>query len=104
MTRKSNQESICDRKRSSIIGMHVHPLSPATSQNPIGQAVQMATTQGLLLLVPPQQQDTCPVCGHMQSGGWRFCSNCGTRLRCPSCNTQSLGKNYCHNCGLALKS
>jgi hypothetical protein len=41
-----------------MIGMHAHPLTPSTSQNPIGQAVQLAITQGLLLLVPSQLQDT----------------------------------------------
>ncbi|TMI28499.1 hypothetical protein E6H30_01040 [Candidatus Bathyarchaeota archaeon] len=87
-----------------MIGMHAHQPTQATGQNPLGQAVQMATTQGLLLLVPPQLQDICPICGHMQFAGWRFCSSCGTRLRCPSCNAQSLGKNYCHNCGIALRS
>ncbi|TMI13391.1 zinc ribbon domain-containing protein [Candidatus Bathyarchaeota archaeon] len=87
-----------------MIGMHAHQLTPVAAHIPLGQAVQSASTMGLLLLVPPQPQETCPVCGHVQSAGWRFCSNCGTRLRCPSCKAQSLGMNYCHNCGTRLKS
>ncbi|TMI19333.1 zinc ribbon domain-containing protein [Candidatus Bathyarchaeota archaeon] len=87
-----------------MTGMHVHQPISVTAQTPLGQAMQSASTMGLLLLVPPQPQETCPLCGHVQSAGWRFCSNCGTRLRCPSCSTQSLGKNYCHNCGTRLRS
>ena len=84
-------------------GMHVQPMH-VNGQSPIGHAVQLASTQGLLLLIPPQPQDTCPVCGHTQQIDWRYCSQCGIKLRCTTCNTLSLGKNYCHNCGTALKS
>jgi len=50
-----------------MIGMHVHQPIPVAGQSPLGQAVQSASTMGLLLLVPPQPQETCPACGHVQS-------------------------------------
>jgi len=84
--------------------MHANQPMQGNGQNPLGQAVQLASTQGLLLLVPPQPQNTCPACGHMQQAGWRYCGQCGIKLRCPACNNLSLGKNYCHNCGTSLKS
>jgi double zinc ribbon protein len=101
------QESISATRTSVLIErMHRH-MAPQNQapQTPLGQAASFATTTGLLLLVPPQQilYDTCPVCGHQQPAGGRFCGNCGIRLRCPSCGTTSLGKNYCHMCGQALK-
>ncbi|TMI64315.1 hypothetical protein E6H12_03285 [Candidatus Bathyarchaeota archaeon] len=82
--------------------MHGH--TAPQDQNALGQAVGSSTTFGLLIS-PPQQiyYDTCPVCGNRQPTGGRYCSQCGIRLRCPSCGTSSLGKNYCHNCGQALK-
>src|SRR6266849_7561306 len=86
-----------------MTGMHAHQPMQGNGQSLIGQAVQLASTQGFLLLVPPQPQDTCPVCGHTQQAGWRYCSQCGIKLRCPACNTLSLGKNYCHSCGTALE-
>src|SRR4029077_19467073 len=79
----------------SMVGMHAHQPTLVRAETPLGQAMQSASTMGLLLLATPQPQETCPFCGHVQSFGRKFCSNCGTRLRCPSCNTQSLGKNYC---------
>jgi hypothetical protein len=85
--------------------MHGHTVPPdPRAQNHLGQAIGFATTFGLLLS-PPQQVyfEACPVCGNHQPAGGRFCSNCGIRLRCPSCGTSSLGKNYCHVCGQALK-
>src|SRR5437870_4764732 len=77
-----------------MTGTHVQPMH-VIGQSPMGHAVQLASTQGLLLLIPPQQQDTCPVWGHTQQMGWRYCSQCGIKLRCPTCNTLSLGKSYC---------
>jgi len=85
--------------------MHGHMVpQDQAQQTPLGQAVGFATT-GLLLLTPPQQvfYDTCPVCGNRQPPGGKYCSQCGIRLRCPSCGTASWGKNYCHNCGQAVK-
>src|SRR5216684_1720089 len=85
--------------------MHGHTVHhDQVTQNSLGQAVGFATTFGLLLS-PPQQinYEACPVCGNRQPAGGRYCSQCGIRLRCPSCGTVSLGKNYCHMCGQALK-
>jgi len=82
--------------------MHGHTSPP--DQSALGQAVGSATTFGLLMS-PPQQiyYEACPVCGSRQPTGGKYCSQCGIRLRCPSCGTGSLGKNYCHICGQPLK-
>src|SRR5437773_12262449 len=71
--------------------MHGH--TAPQDQNALGQAVGSSTTFGLLIS-PPQQiyYDTCPVCGNRQPTGGRYCSQCGIRLRCPSCGTSSLGR------------
>src|SRR2546429_5489332 len=99
---KSNLNS---KTMPSIIVKHGHTVPQSQSQPPPLANNAGFTTTGFLLLTPPQQvfNDTCPVCGNHQPSGGRYCSQCGIRLRCPSCGTASLGKNYCHNCGQALK-
>lgn len=47
----------------------------------------------------------CPVCGHENQAGSKFCANCGTSLEivCPVCSAVSpLDANFCSNCGNAL--
>ena len=49
----------------------------------------------------------CPVCGHDNQAGAKFCSNCGTSLEvvCSVCSAVSpLDANFCSNCGNALDS
>jgi class 3 adenylate cyclase/tetratricopeptide (TPR) repeat protein len=49
----------------------------------------------------------CPVCGHENQVGAKFCANCGTSLEivCPVCSAVSpLDANFCSNCGNAFDS
>ena len=49
----------------------------------------------------------CPVCGHTNREGARFCEGCGARVdaRCPACgNTVRSGSRFCDGCGEALTS
>jgi class 3 adenylate cyclase/tetratricopeptide (TPR) repeat protein len=49
----------------------------------------------------------CPVCGHSNDPGSRFCSECGTELTitCPTCGTVSaLDAKFCNSCGTDLRS
>ena len=49
----------------------------------------------------------CPVCGHQNQAGSKFCANCGTSLEivCPVCSAVSpADANFCSNCGNALDS
>lgn len=48
---------------------------------------------------------TCTICGHNNSEGASFCSNCGSPLglRCPSCESPyEAGASFCSNCGTRL--
>ncbi|HEU4488460.1 MAG TPA: zinc ribbon domain-containing protein, partial [Actinomycetota bacterium] len=43
----------------------------------------------------------CSVCGHANSAGARFCSNCGERLgiECPRCGHRNdAGSSFCTEC------
>src|SRR5438094_873568 len=47
----------------------------------------------------------CTSCGHINSGEWRFCAECGAALpvACVSCGFENQsGVRYCGSCGLSL--
>jgi len=49
---------------------------------------------------PASSNDTCPTCRTQVLADWRFCSQCGNRLRCSNCATPvSKDGKFCPECG-----